>query len=217
MIIRNIIKKLVYRLKYIEFKKRATLTGQAYSIGPSATIVVSDGSNSNDITLGDNVHIHGSLMSQSHGKIKIGNYSKVGRDVMLQSVESISIGEGVIIARDVVITDNNTHPTSLYFKQAWAKANLGSTMHLWKWSNKSPVSIGNYVWIGERSRICKGVSIGDNCVIAAHSVVTKSIPANCIVAGNPARIVRTDIDKLREPKGCIEFEEYLKENGINIE
>lgn len=41
-----------------------------------------------------------------------------------------------------------------------------------------------------------GVIVGDGCVVAANSVVTKSVPDNCIVAGNPARIVKTDIDKL---------------------
>lgn len=46
------------------------------------------------------------------------------------------------------------------------------------------------------ARIYKGVTIGDNSIIAANTVVTKDIPKNCIVAGNPGRIVKTDIDKL---------------------
>ncbi len=45
-------------------------------------------------------------------------------------------------------------------------------------------------------RICKSVTIGENSIVAANSVVTKSIPSNCIAAGNPARVVKTEIDKL---------------------
>ena len=53
-----------------------------------------------------------------------------------------------------------------------------------------PVTIGNHVWIGGNSVICPGVTIGDNAVIGAGSVVTKDIPANVVAAGNPCRVIR---------------------------
>ena len=53
-----------------------------------------------------------------------------------------------------------------------------------------PVTIGNNVWIGGRAVINPGVTIGDNVVIGAGSVVTKDIPANSVVAGNPARLIK---------------------------
>ncbi len=52
------------------------------------------------------------------------------------------------------------------------------------------VRIGNNVWIGGRVTILKGVTIGDNAVVGAGSVVTKNVPSNAIVAGNPARVIR---------------------------
>jgi hypothetical protein len=53
--------------------------------------------------------------------------------------------------------------------------------------------IGKNCFIGGRAIVLPGIEIGDGCVIGAGSVVTKSVPPNCIVAGNPARIIRPDI------------------------
>lgn len=53
-----------------------------------------------------------------------------------------------------------------------------------------PITIGNDVWIGGSSVILPGVSIGDNSIVAAGSVVTKDVPSNVIVAGNPAKVLR---------------------------
>ena len=52
------------------------------------------------------------------------------------------------------------------------------------------VTVGNNCWIGANTIICPGVTIGDNTVIGAGSVVTKDIPADCIAAGNPCRVIR---------------------------
>lgn len=59
-----------------------------------------------------------------------------------------------------------------------------------------PVTIGENCFIGGRSLIMPGVTIGDSCIVGAGSVVTKSVPDNCIVAGNPARILREGVELL---------------------
>ena len=216
MWIRTILKKIVYAWQAKKIRKSVTITGSHYVVGPTGSVVLSDGSTPEDIVLADHVFVFGSLMSQSHGKIYIGDHSLIGRHVMIESVESISIGRGVTIANDVVVTDNNTHPISPAFMEARALSPLNSPLHLWKWSAHKPVSIGDFSWIGERSRICKGVTIGRYCVIAANSVVTKDVPDYCIAAGNPAKIVRTCTNEIPEPEGCGELEIYMKEDGARV-
>ena len=69
-----------------------------------------------------------------------------------------------------------------------------------------PVHIGKNAWLGGDVKLLAGVTIGDNTIIGTGSIVTKSIPANVIAAGNPCRVIRkiTDLDKT----------DYLKEKGV---
>lgn len=89
----------------------------------------------------------------------------------------ISIDDGCAISRHVVIRDYDAHSIiSPGYRVA------------------APIHIGKRVWIGERAIIRKGVTIGDGAIIAAGSIVTKGIPTRCIAAGNPARVIRSDVD-----------------------
>ena len=66
-------------------------------------------------------------------------------------------------------------------------------------STSKPITIGKNVWIGANCTICPGVSIGDNTVIGAGSVVTKDIPSGVVAVGNPARVLRTINESDRIP------------------
>ena len=59
-----------------------------------------------------------------------------------------------------------------------------------KLDSKGPVMVGDNVWIGRCTTILSGVDIGDNCIIGANSVVTGDIPANCVAAGCPAKVIK---------------------------
>ena len=91
--------------------------------------------------------------------------------------EKITIGENVAIAREVIIRDTDSHE-------------ILDGQH----TKTKPVTIGNHVWIGTRAIIMKGVTIGDGAIIAAGAIVTKDVPANTIVAGVPAKVIRENVE-----------------------
>jgi maltose O-acetyltransferase len=112
-----------------------------------------------------------------NAKIVMGESNAVGNNVAMVANEQITIGDNCLIGELVTIYDCDFHEIN----PATRNRSVGLT---------KPVSIGNNVWLGSRVLVLKGVTIGDNSVIAAASVVTKSIPANCLAAGNPAKIIR---------------------------
>ncbi len=73
-----------------------------------------------------------------------------------------------------------------------------------------PVHIGNACWFGANVVVCPGVTIGDNCVIGAGSVVVKDIPANSFAAGNPCRVIR----ELSEKDSMIHKPDILADNTV---
>ncbi len=73
-----------------------------------------------------------------------------------------------------------------------------------------PVKIGNDCWFGANVVVCPGVTIGDNCVIGAGSVVVRDIPSNCFAAGNPCKVIR----ELTDADSIINKPEILSDNRI---
>jgi acetyltransferase-like isoleucine patch superfamily enzyme len=115
----------------------------------------------------------------TEANIRIGNYCLICPGVRISAATSITIGDSCMMASSAYITDADWH--GIYDRTDY----IGKT---------APIRIGNNVWIGDSSIICKGVTIGDNAIIGAGSVVTRDIPANTVAAGNPANIVK-ELDK----------------------
>lgn len=97
------------------------------------------------------------------------------------ATHAVTIGDDCLIGADVMIVDSDFHPIAPEGRRyAPLAAALGK-----------PVRIGHNVFIGSRTTILKGVTIGDNSVIGAGSMVTKDIPANVIASGVPCRVIST--------------------------
>lgn len=116
--------------------------------------------------------------------LSIGQNCKIGDRVHIVAGESVLLGDNVLIASNVFISDTNHGSTAGCFQSSPDTAPDLREFYT------HPVSIGDNVWIGEGVCILPGVTIGNGCILGAHSVVTKSVPPNSIVAGNPARVLK---------------------------
>lgn len=133
------------------------------------------------------------------GKITIGDYVLISPGGRISASDEIVIGNSVMMANGVYVTDSDWH--DIYDRTARSEA-------------VKPVHIGDNVWLGDHSTVLKGVTIGDNSVVAAGAVVSRDVPANVVVAGNPAKVVKqldgeqkmtTRADYFADPKGLEEF------------
>lgn len=113
------------------------------------------------------------------GRIKaidIGEYNH------FSAICGIKIGDGLLTGKFVLNNDNN-HGDLSY-------GNADVPPFYRDLTSKGPIEIGNNVWLGDKVAVLGGVKIGDNVIVGANSVVTRSIPSNCVVAGIPAKIIK---------------------------
>lgn len=144
------------------------------------------------ISVGPFAVIGGQLLTlRPEAKIEVGDHSFLGTDSKIWAQESVRIGSNVLIAHLVDIHDSNAHSLLWTDRRDDAKREL-EREELMDWSKVacSPVVIEDDVWIGFKSSVFKGVTIGRGAVVAACSVVTKSVPPFTLVAGNPAKVIR---------------------------
>ena len=117
--------------------------------------------------------------SQRKTRIKIGNHVDIGNNTFISANNNVHIANNVIISAYVFITDHdhkNNHPGQSPFHQPL--------------SENGHVIIKDNVLIGTKASILKNVTIGQGATIGANSVVTKDVPPNTVVAGNPAKIIK---------------------------
>jgi acetyltransferase-like isoleucine patch superfamily enzyme len=108
--------------------------------------------------------------------VEIGGKTFVTGNSSILCAERVSMGEECAIAWNVLIMDSDFHRIS-----------NRETM-------TRPIKIGNHVWIGCGVTILKGVNVGEGAVIAAAALVASDVPPHSLVAGNPARVVRSNVE-----------------------
>ncbi|HWF54719.1 MAG TPA: acyltransferase [Solirubrobacteraceae bacterium] len=121
---------------------------------------------------------HGSKIRAHEGVVSIGAKSVLGQECTISSYKQVSIGRECIVADRVMLID---------FDHGMVEVerpirNQGIYMR--------EVKVGHNVWVGYGACILRGVTVGDNCVIGTSAVVTKDVPANAIVGGVPAKLIR---------------------------
>lgn len=116
---------------------------------------------------------------QSSGKLTIGANTTINRYSRIVAFEQIEMGDNVMLAQFVTIVDHD---------HKFSSSDNGLAFDGYE---TKPVRIGNNVWVGEKASILKGCTVGDNVIIAAHSLVNKDVPPNSVVGGVPAKVLKT--------------------------
>lgn len=116
-------------------------------------------------------------------EIVIGDHCSIGDYCHITAIRKITIGDGLLTGRFVYIGDNSHGVLSL------EDADIPPSKR--KLQSKGEISIGKNVWIGDKVSIFGGVTIGNNVIIGAGSIVTHDIPSNSMAVGAPAKVVKT--------------------------
>lgn len=141
--------------------------------------------NNNRIIIGNDVYMYGGILwiEDENNSIDIGDHSSIqsAHIAVTEKHKKIEIGRKCMLAEDIIIRTGDSH--TIFTEVNKEIINYGQD-----------VIIRDHVWIGTRSQILKGVTIEDNSIIGAGSVVTKDVDANTIVGGHPAKEIKTGIN-----------------------
>jgi acetyltransferase-like isoleucine patch superfamily enzyme len=171
----RLIVRLLRRRYLTAYGRRLKLDGLAF-IGPR--VVLQIGRNAR-IELGRWSWIgHGTKIRCHEGVVSIGAKTVMGQECTISAFQHVSIGRECVIADRVMLID---------FDHGMVEVDRPVRL---QGIYKRDVKVGNNVWIGYGACILRGVTVGDNAVIGTSAVVTKDVPANAVVAGVPARVIR---------------------------
>jgi maltose O-acetyltransferase len=137
-----------------------------------------------DLEIGERFMIwsaHRQTLVSGPGRIRIGDRVFINAGTVVYSEVAVTIGDDVALANEVYVMDTSSHGIE------------------GREPKEAPITIGDGSWIGARAIILPGVTIGRRVAVGAGAVVTKDVPDDVLVAGNPARIVR----QLSYPKHCM--------------
>ena len=183
-----LIEKLKRKRRNQKFKTMINLQGEHSFVGKGFQVI-----GGRYITVGENFSAEKNLYLQAWYKyngvltgltpsIIIGTNVSMMSNCHLSAINKIEIGDGTLLGDNVFITDNY-HGSS-------TKEEMDIPPLQRKLYSKGPVIVGKNVWLGRNVSIMSGVNIGDGAVIGANAVVTHDIPAHCIAAGVPAKVIR---------------------------
>ena len=127
-------------------------------------------------------NIEGSIRVEKNAKLIIGNNIGMSSS-FIWATKGIQIGNNVKIGAGTMIIDSDMHSLNYLERRSLMDKELAV---------KKEITIGDDVLIGSRAMILKGVSIGQHSIVGAGAVVSKDVPPDTIVAGNPARIIKTN-------------------------
>ena len=129
------------------------------------------------------VYAGGRINVNAGAKLSLGS-GYMNHDCVIDCFSFITIGHGVVISERVVIRDSDNHAI-ISTENGELKSDEKPAA--------APIVIQDHVWLGMNVIVLKGVTIGEGAIVAAGSVVTKDVPPHCLVAGVPAKVVKTEV------------------------
>ncbi|HBP62848.1 MAG TPA: acyltransferase [Desulfosporosinus sp.] len=183
--------KIILKLLHIKYGSNLLLKGCPVIFNKRGATVI----------LGDCVTIKSSFLSNliglysrtiivtrtSDASIIIGNNVGIS-GATIYARKSIAIGDNTCIGGNVKILDNDFHPIEVEARNADVKEKIGCR----------PIIIGKNCFIGCNALILKGTELGDGCVVGAGAVVSGKFPANSMIAGNPAKVIKVLFKEKRD-------------------
>jgi acetyltransferase-like isoleucine patch superfamily enzyme len=145
------------------------------SVGVQPTVLGYPRIDATDMTVGDHFQIwsgHRQTLITGWGRVRVGDRVFVNSGSVVFSAIEVVIGNDVAIANEAYLMDSDSHGVE------------GRPV------KEAPIRIGDGSWVGARAMILPGVTVGTRCLIAAGAVVSRDVPDDTLVAGNPARVVR---------------------------
>lgn len=177
----NIISKTIGHLISIPARIKGMKFGKNSFIGPGYAVapILKDVELGNDVIIGRNAWLDISRKTKG-GQIHIGDRTQAGRNLIISACKKISIGKKCLLSYNVSIMDHDHNVLDPDISPLEGGITEGRE-----------VIIEDECFIGAHSFVLKGVHLGKHCVVGANSVVTKSFPAYSVIAGSPAKLVRT--------------------------
>ena len=169
--------RLLLRLAWLKLRWRGRLEtdGMAF-VGPGVTIQIARGAR---LRLGRWSWVgHGCKLRVHEGEVSIGAKSVLGQECTISAFQHVAIGRECIVADRVMLID---------FDHGVVEQERPIRL---QGIYKRDVDVGHNCWIGYGACILRGASIGDNAIVGTSTVVTKDVPANAVVGGVPARVLR---------------------------
>ena len=138
------------------------------------------------VRIGHDCAIRGIIRCEGDGRVDIGALVYMGDGAIISARAKVEIGDATLLAHGVQVFDNDTHPIDAAEREAHFRAilKLGPARDFAIAARR--VSIGRRCWVGFGAAVMKGVSVGDDAIVAAGAVVTADVPPGVVVGGNPA-------------------------------
>jgi acetyltransferase-like isoleucine patch superfamily enzyme len=169
--------RLALRLAFLKLRFRGRLRTDGFAfIGPGVTFEIGRDA---VVELGRWSWIgHGCKIRAHEGEVRIGAKSGLGQECTISAYQHVSIGRECIVADRVMLIDFDHGVVEV--ERPVREQGI----------YKRDVRVGHNVWVGYGACFLRGVTVGDNSVVGTYAVVNRDVPANAVVAGVPARVLR---------------------------